>query len=41
MHYEQADDDTLVAAARGGDIAAFEALVRRHSRAVFAHAARF
>lgn len=41
MHYEQAEDDALVAAAQGGDIAAFETLVRRHSRAVFAHAARF
>lgn len=37
----RADDSALVAAAMGGDTAAFEALVRMHSGAVYAHALRF
>lgn len=41
MHYETAEDTALVTAAKDGDIAAFETLVRRYSRAVFAHATRF
>jgi len=41
MNYETADDAVLVAAARGGDLGAFEALVRRHTRTVYAHALRF
>lgn len=41
MNYETADDAVLVAAFRGGDVAAFEALVRRHTRFVYAHALRF
>lgn len=41
MNYDTADDAALVAAARGGDMSAFEALVRRHSKAVYAHAMRF
>jgi len=41
MNYETADDTVLVTAARGGDLAAFEALVRRHTRTVYAHALRF
>ena len=41
MNYETADDAALVAAARGGDLGAFEALVRRHTRTVYAHALRF
>ncbi|MEI7813732.1 MAG: sigma-70 family RNA polymerase sigma factor [Coriobacteriia bacterium] len=35
------DDAALLAAAREGDLAAFEALVREHTRTVFAHALRF
>lgn len=41
MHYESTEDPALVAAAKAGDVSAFETLVRRHSRAVYAHAARF
>jgi len=41
MNYETADDAALVSAARDGDLVAFEALVRRHTRAVYAHALRF
>lgn len=41
MNYETADDSVLIAAACTGDIAGFEALVRRHTRAVYAHALRF
>lgn len=41
MDHEKADDAVLVASARNGDLDAFEALVRRHSRAVYAHALRF
>jgi len=35
------DDAALLAAAREGDLDAFEALVREHTQAVFAHALRF
>ncbi len=35
------DDDTLIMRARGGDRAAFEALVRRHQSKVLAFATRF
>lgn len=35
------DDAALVAAARLGDLDAFEALVRAHTRTVYAHAVRF
>ncbi len=41
MDYAASDDAALVAAAQQGDIEAFEALVRRHTPAVFAHALRF
>ncbi len=41
MNYETADDTALVALARSGDLRAFETLVRRHTRAVYAHALRF
>ncbi|PKQ16155.1 MAG: RNA polymerase sigma factor SigM [Actinobacteria bacterium HGW-Actinobacteria-7] len=41
MNYETADDPALVTVARAGDIAGFEALVRRHTRVVYAHALRF
>ena len=41
MDHGKADDPALVAAARDGDLAAFEALVRRHTRVVYAHALRF
>jgi len=41
MNYETADDAVLVTAAKNGDLNAFEALVRRHTRAVYAHALRF
>jgi RNA polymerase sigma-70 factor (ECF subfamily) len=41
MNYDSADDPALVAAATEGDLGAFEALVRRHSRVVYAHALRF
>jgi len=41
MNYDTADDAALVAAARGGDLGSFEALVRRHTRTVYAHAFRF
>lgn len=37
----RAHDAALVAAAKDGDTAAFEALVRAHSGAVYAHAMRF
>jgi RNA polymerase sigma-70 factor, ECF subfamily len=35
------DDAALFAAAKGGDLDAFEALVRAHTGAVYAHALRF
>jgi RNA polymerase sigma-70 factor (ECF subfamily) len=35
------DDAALLAAARDGDLDAFEALVREHTRTVYAHALRF
>lgn len=35
------DDAVLVTAAKGGDLDAFEALVRRHTGVVYAHAYRF
>jgi RNA polymerase sigma-70 factor (ECF subfamily) len=35
------DDTALVTAAAGGDIDAFETLVRAHTQAVYAHALRF
>lgn len=41
MEYGTAEDTDLVRAASAGDTAAFEVLVRRHTRAVFAHALRF
>lgn len=41
MDHQTAEDSALVGAARDGDIAAFEALVRRHTRIVYAHALRF
>lgn len=41
MNYTTADDTQLVAAAHNGDLEAFEALVRRHTRHVYAHAVRF
>jgi RNA polymerase sigma-70 factor (ECF subfamily) len=41
MKFEKAEDPALVAAARSGDIAGFETLVRRHTGAVYAHALRF
>lgn len=41
MDYGTAEDSELVSAAKGGDIAAFEALVRRHTGVVYAHALRF
>lgn len=41
MNYATADDAKLVAAARDGDLEAFEGLVRRHTRHVYAHAVRF
>lgn len=41
MNYETAEDVALVAAAKAGDLDAFEALVRRHTRVVYAHALRF
>jgi len=41
MNYETADDAMLVTAATDGDLRAFEALVRRHTRFVYAHALRF
>jgi RNA polymerase sigma-70 factor, ECF subfamily len=40
MNHATADDATLVAAAKDGDLDAFEALVRRHTRMVYAHAFR-
>lgn len=40
MNHATADDATLVAAAKDGDLDAFEALVRRHTRMVYAHALR-
>jgi RNA polymerase sigma-70 factor (ECF subfamily) len=41
MIHDTADDAALVAAVRGGDLGAFEVLVRRHTPAVYAHALRF
>jgi RNA polymerase sigma-70 factor (ECF subfamily) len=41
MDYQNADDSALVELTRAGDIAGFEALVRRHTGAVYAHALRF
>lgn len=41
MNYETAEDASLVAAAKAGDLTAFEALLRRHTRVVYAHALRF
>lgn len=41
MSAAELDDTALTRAARGGDIDAFEALVRRHTQAVYAHALRF
>jgi len=41
MHDRQADDTALAAAAREGDLDAFEALVRAHTSAVYGHALRF
>lgn len=41
MNYSTADDTVLVNSARDGDVDAFEALVTRHQRAVYAHALRF
>jgi len=41
MNHETADDLALVAQARDGDLDAFEVLVRRHTRVVYAHALRF
>lgn len=35
------DDSARLAAARGGDLGAFESLVRTHTPAVYAHALRF
>jgi RNA polymerase sigma-70 factor (ECF subfamily) len=41
MNYATADDAELVASASDGDLEAFEALVRRHTRVVYAHSLRF
>jgi RNA polymerase sigma-70 factor (ECF subfamily) len=41
MNYQAAEDPALVAAAKSGEIEAFEVLVRRHTRVVYAHALRF
>jgi RNA polymerase sigma-70 factor, ECF subfamily len=41
MSERELDDAALVAAARGGDLDSFEALVREHTRVVYAHALRF
>lgn len=41
MPAARSDDATLVARAREGDLDAFEALVREHTRTVYAHAVRF
>lgn len=41
MNHAHADDVALVAAARDGDLDAFEELVRRHTGVVYAHAYRF
>lgn len=41
MDYANTDDEQLVAAAQAGDLDAFETLVRRHTRVVWAHAMRF
>ena len=38
---ERTDDAALLAAAKDGDLDAFEALVRAHSGTVYAHALRF
>ena len=35
------DDTALTLAAKGGDLDAFETLVRTHSPAIYAHALRF
>jgi RNA polymerase sigma-70 factor (ECF subfamily) len=41
MNYATADDAVLVNAACEGDLDAFEALVRKHTGVVYAHALRF
>jgi RNA polymerase sigma-70 factor (ECF subfamily) len=41
MPDRRTDDAGLLAAAREGDLDAFEALVREHTRTVYAHALRF
>ncbi|HET6351983.1 MAG TPA: RNA polymerase sigma factor [Coriobacteriia bacterium] len=41
MDKRAADDATQIAAARAGDLDAFETLVRRHTPAVYSHALRF
>lgn len=41
MESVPAEDSALVAAAKAGDIDAFESLVRRHTRTVYGHALRF
>lgn len=41
MNYATADEAALVAAARAGDLDAFESLVRQHTPSVYAHAVRF
>lgn len=41
MNHATTDDAALVAAAKGGDLEAFEAIVRRHTGVVYAHAYRF
>lgn len=41
MNYVTAEDSVLIHAARDGDLDAFEALVRRHTGIVYAHALRF
>ncbi len=41
MDYGSSEDAALVAASKAGDIDAFETLVRRHARLVYAHALRF
>lgn len=41
MNHDTAEDSELVAAARSGEEAAFATLMRRHMRAVYAHAHRY
>ena len=41
MPAERHDDQALVARAQAGDVDAFEALVRAHTREVYVHAVRF